>query len=72
MEVPYCHIDPVFATKLCPHFCENCLVAFMGWLFNTPFQKVTQHDFDRLYFFYHGFLFIKFDISRKPVYLPFD
>ena len=37
----------------------------------TPFKKVTQHDFDRLYFFYPGFLFIKLHI-KKPVYLPFD
>ena len=39
-----------------------------------PSKKVTQHDFDRLYFFYPGFLFIKFDIPRKPVYMyvPFD
>ena len=33
-----------------------------------PSKKVTQHDFDRLYIFYPGFLFIKFDIPRKPVY----
>ena len=38
----------------------------------TPFKKVTQHDFDRLYFFYPGFVFIKLDIPGKPVYLPFD
>ena len=25
-----------------------------------------------LYFLYQGFLFTKFDIFRKPVYLPFD
>ena len=37
-----------------------------------PSKKVMQHDFDRLYFFYPGFLFIKFDIPRKPVYLPFE
>ena len=42
-------------------------------LFNIhPSKKVTQHDFDRLYFFYPGFLFIRFDIRRKPVYLPFE
>ena len=34
-------------------------------------KKVTQHDFDRLYFYYLGFLFIKLDIPRKLVYLPF-
>ena len=37
-----------------------------------PSKKVTQHDFDRLYLFYPGFLFIKLDIPGKPVYLPFD
>ena len=37
-----------------------------------PSKKVTQHDFDRLYFFYPGFLSIKFAIPRKSVYLPFD
>ena len=37
----------------------------------TPQKKVTQHDFDRLYFDYLGFLFIKLDILRKLVYLPF-
>ena len=37
-----------------------------------PSKKVTQHDFDRLYFFYPGVLFIKLDIPGKPVYLPFD
>ena len=37
-----------------------------------PSKKVTQHDFDRLYFFYPGFVFIKLDILGKPVYLPFD
>ena len=35
-------------------------------------KKVTQHDFDRLYFCYPGFVFIKLDIPRKLVYLPFD
>ena len=39
----------------------------------TPLKKkVTQHDFDRLYLFYPGFVFIKLDIPGKPVYLPFD
>ena len=37
-----------------------------------PSKKVTQHDFDRLYFFYPGILSIKFAIPRKSVYLPFD
>ena len=30
-----------------------------------------QHDFDRLYFCYSGFLFSKLDIPRKPVYFAF-
>ena len=34
-------------------------------------KKVTQHDFDRLYFYYLGVLFIKLDIPRKLDYLPF-
>ena len=34
-------------------------------------KKVTQHDFDRLYFYYLAFLFIKLDIPRKLDYLPF-
>ena len=38
-----------------------------------PSNKVTQpHNFDRLYFFYPGIVFIKLDIPGKPVYLPFD
>ena len=38
--------------------------------YNTLLKKVTQHDFDRLYFYYLGILFIKLDIPRKLVYLP--
>ena len=32
---------------------------FMAWAASTPFnnKKVTQHDFDQLYFFNHGFIF---------------
>ena len=30
-----------------------------------PSKKVTQHNFDRLYFIYPGFLFIKLNISGK-------
>ena len=37
-----------------------------------PSKKVTQPDFDRLYLFYPGFVFIKLDIPGKPVYLPLD
>ena len=37
----------------------------------TLLKKVTQHDFVRLYFYYLGFLFIKLDILRKLVCLPF-
>ena len=42
-----------------------------GYFMYTLQKKVTQHDFDRLYFYYLGFLFIKLDIPRKLVYLPF-
>ena len=31
------------------------------------FQKVTQHGFDRLCYFNHGFIFVKLDITRKCV-----
>ena len=55
---------------------DYCLVYYLPFYSSnqssTPFKKVTQHDFDRLYFFYPGFLFTKIDIPRKPVYLPFD
>ena len=37
-----------------------------------PSKKVTQHKFDRLDFFYPGFVFIKLDIPGKPVHLPFE
>ena len=37
---------------------------------DTLQKKVMQHEFDRLYFFYPGFSFMKLDIHRKPVYLP--
>ena len=33
-------------------------------------QKVMQHDFNQVYFFYPGFLFIKIDMYGKHVYLP--
>ena len=33
-------------------------------------KKVTQHDFDRLYFCFSGFLCMKLDIPRKLVYMP--
>ena len=35
-------------------------------------QKVTQHDFDRLYLFNQRFIFVILDITGKPVYSPFD
>ena len=47
-----------------------CVSRFIREL--HPSKKVTQHDFDRSYFFYPGFLSIKFTIPRKSVYLPFD
>ena len=49
--------------NLCPllshiQFCYSVLNVHSS-------KKVTQHDFDRLYFYYLGFLFIKLDIPRK-------
>ena len=41
------------------------LVCFLFTLYNTPYytlQKVTQHEFDRSYFFYPGLVLIKLDI----------
>ena len=35
------------------------------------FQKVTQHGFDRLCYFNHGFIFVKLDITRKCVICHF-
>ena len=58
------------------------LSLFLSWKFFLSFtwcqyyiytlQKVTQHDFNQVYFFYPGFLFIKLDMYGRPVYLPFD
>ena len=39
------------------------------YIYVHPSKQVTQHNFDRLYFFYPGFVFIKLDIPGKPVYL---
>ena len=36
-----------------------------------PSKKVTQLDFDRLYFFSNGFIFVMLDITWKSVYFPF-
>ena len=36
-----------------------------------PSKKVTQHEFDRLYFFYPGFLFIRFDIPIESLFIAF-
>ena len=49
---------------------RNCPLAMVIHI--HPSKKVTQHNFDRLYFFHHGFIFIMLDIPGKPVYLPFD
>ena len=53
-----------------------CLFDSSLWLlfymYLHPSKKVTHHDFDRLYLFYPGYVFIKLDIPGKPVYLPFD
>ena len=35
-------------------------------------KRVTQHDFDRLYFCYPGFLFPKLDIPKKLICLSID
>ena len=59
-----------------PHFCNIWkdvkieLIHFINIL--HPSKKVTQHDFDRLYLFYPGFVFIKLIYPGKPVYLPFE
>ena len=58
-----------------PQIClrSNLWCQIQSW--NKPIlhssKKVTQHDCDRLYFYHLGFLFIKLDIPRKLVYLPF-
>ena len=48
---------------------DYCLVYYLPFYSSnqssTPFKKVTQHDFDRLYFFYPGFLFTKIDILES-------
>ena len=39
--------------------------AFSTLIFIHPSKKVTQHDFDRFFFFFYpGSLFLKFDIPR--------
>ena len=50
-----------FYEVVSPYFCA----------LSTPFKKVKQQEFDRLYFFHPGFVFIKLAIPGKPVYLPF-
>ena len=53
--------------------CNKCFISLpkLQKLLLHSSKKVTQHDFDRLYFYYLGFLFIKLDIPRKLDYLPF-
>ena len=41
-------------------------------LYTLQKSKIMQHDFDRLYFFYPGFVFMKLDIPGKPLDLPFN
>ena len=48
------------------------LRSLRATLYIHPSKKVTQHDFDRLYFFFPGFVFLTLDIPGSPVYLPFD
>ena len=50
----------------------SCIPYLPTHTYIHPSKKVTQHDFDRLYLFYPGFVFIKLDIPGKPVYLPFE
>ena len=38
---------------------------------SAPFKQVTQHNFNWLYQFVYGFIFITLDIMWKPVYLSF-
>ena len=53
---------------------EYIYALLMSALFQHehPSKKVTQHGFDRLYFFNHTFIFVMLDINGKPVYSPFD
>ena len=44
--------------------------AWTGAL-STPFKKATQHDFNRLYQFVYGFIFIMLGIIWKLGYLSF-
>ena len=50
--------------------CINSHVLVPTSMNYTPFKKVTQYKFDRLYLFNHGFVFVMLDITGKPVYLP--
>ena len=73
----------IFISSVQEMFCEKLQnLPYLPFILNLIFiiqiftvlhssKKVTQHDFDRLYFYYLGFLFIKLDIPRKLVYLPF-
>ena len=38
----------------------------------APIKKVTKYNYDLLYFFYPGFVFIRLDIPGKPVYFSFE
>ena len=49
----------------------TCIMLHISYLVVfTPFKNLTQHDFDRLYFFCLGFLFIKLDdISLESLFI---
>ena len=48
------------------------VILFIKYSDVHPSKEVTQHDSDRSYFFYPGFIFIKLGIPENPVYLHFD
>ena len=66
LEIPISVVFPFFDHD------HTSLFVRQSHALSTPFKKGTQHDFDRLYFFYPGFVLIKLDILGKPVYLPID
>ena len=78
------HNPILFITPLKMHLVKNC-IPNEEWTPNTlnhtdyidintdihPSKRVTQHDFDQLYFFYPGFLFIKLEIPAKACLFAF-
>ena len=53
-------------------YCLWCCLHTEHNHINKPTEFEVIYTYIRLYFFYPVFLFIKLDISGKPVYLPFD